>query len=295
MVVVGILVLVAFTWYQISRRKTKPVPTPPPPPVQIAEPTSVEVVPPVKTSSRTTTDTTRRTSQTAENKAKPVVKPPPPKPVVVPPEARLVEKWLETAQTRPDKERVLLERLAEAERQKNVPVAIDTIKKLYDRPTMADLQDQLVRRLGDLNLQHLLSGTTTPWTAIVTAKRGDSRDRIAREHRTTSAAVAKLNPRIKWERLQPGDAVRVLNFPSAVLVIYKQRGYADLSLKNGQFFRRYYLTIAKTAKSAVYPIAAESGATVHGRFRELGVKIAPRDRAEIEMFLAPGSRITVAE
>lgn len=89
--------------------------------------------------------------------------------------------------------------------------------------------------------------------------------------------------------------MRVLNFPSAVLVIYKQRGYADLSLKNGQFFRRYYLTIAKTAKSAVYPVASESGTTVHARFRELGVKVAPRDRAEMEMFLAPGSRITVAE
>ncbi len=293
MVVVVTLVLVAFTWYQFSRRKTKPAPVPPTPPVRIAEPTPVKVEPPAKEAVAVAAP--RKPLSETGSKSKPVAKPPAPKPVVVPPEARLVEKWLETAQTRPDKERVLLERLAEAERQKNVPVAIDTIKKLYDRPTMADLQDQLVRRLGDLNLQHLLSGATTPWTAIVTVKRGDSRDRIAREHRTTPAAVAKLNPRIKWERLQPGNAVRVLNFPNAVLVIYKQRGYADLSLKNGQFFRRYYLSIAKTAKSAVYPIAAESGATVHGRFRELGVKAAPRDRAEMEMFLAPGSRITVAE
>ncbi len=280
MVVVVVLVLVAFTWYQFSRRKTKPTSIPPPPPlVQITEPPPVKAAPPAKSSDKTTaTASTRKPS------------PPPPSP-----EARLVEKWLETAQTRPDKERVLLERLAEAERRKNVPVAIDTIKKLYDRPTMADLQDQLVRRLGDLNLQHLLSGATTPWTAIVTVKRGDSRDRIAREHRTTSTAVAKLNPRVKWEKIRPGDTVRVLNFPNAVLVIYKQRGYADLSLKNGQFFRRYYLSIAKTVKNAVYPIAAESGATVHARFRELGVKAAPRDRAEMEMFLAPGSRITVAE
>lgn len=211
------------------------------------------------------------------------------------PEAKRVEKWLETAQTRPDKERVLLERLAEAERRKNVPVAIDTIKKLCDRPTMADLQDTLLRRLGDLNLQHLLSGVTTPWTAVVKVRRGDSRDRIARENRTTTAAITKLNPNIKWDKLQPGDSVRVLNFPNAVLVVYKQRGYADLSLKNGQFFRRYYLTISKSAKSAVYPVAAESGSTAHSRLRELGIKASPTDRVEIEMFLAPGSRITVAE
>ncbi len=272
---VALLVLATFTWYQFSHRKSQPVQPPPAPPIQLPTP-SVHVEPPAK---QTVTATMASTAK------------PPPKS----PEARLVEKWLETAQTRPDKERVLLERLAEAERQQNIPVAIDTIRKLYDRPTMADLQDPLVRRLGDLNLKHLLSGAATPWTTVVTAKRGDSRDRIAREHRTTPAAVSKLNPKIKWERLRPGDTVRVLDFPNAVLVIYKQRGYADLSLKNGQIFRRYYLAIAKTAKNAVYPIASESGATVHGRFRELGIRMAPGDRAEIEMFLAPGSRITVAE
>ena len=51
----------------------------------------------------------------------------------------------------------------------------------------------------------------------------------------------------------------MLDFPSAALVVYGD-GTADLSLnKNGQFFRRYYLSVSKTAKSGVYPI--ESGAS----------------------------------
>ena len=208
---------------------------------------------------------------------------------------RLVESWLATASTRSEKEQVLLQRLAEAERQGNVPLAIDSLKKLYDRPTMADIRDPLMRRLGDLNVAHLFSGKTTPWTVVVTVKRGDSLNRIAREHRSTPAVVAKLNPRVKWERLQPGDTVRVLDFPNAVLVIYKQLGYADLSLKNGQFFRRYILSIAKSTPCSVYPISPESGATVHARFRELGIRASSPDRAELDLFLAPGSRITVAE
>ena len=69
-------------------------------------------------------------------------------------------------------------------------------------------------------------------------RRGDSRDRIARENRTTPAAVAKLNPLVKWEKLRPGDTVTVFKFLSPILVVHKQLGYADLSLLNGEFFRR---------------------------------------------------------
>ena len=262
--IVTLLVLAAFTWYRLSHRTSAPKP-----PREAAARAPVAVTDPVGTP-------TPRAKQT-------------------PQVLRLVGSWLATASTRSEKEQVLLQRLAEAERQGNVPLAIDSLKKLYDRPTMADIRDPLMRRLGDLNVAHLFSGKTTPWTVVVTVKRGDSLNRIAREHRSTPAVVAKLNPRVKWERLQPGDAVRVLDFPNAVLVIYKQLGYADLSLKNGQFFRRYILSIAKSTPCSVYPISPESGATVHARFHELGIRASSPDRAELDLFLAPGSRITVAE
>ena len=216
----------------------------------------------------------------------------PPRTKISPAAQALVDRILKTLEDRPRGDQVLLRKLVEAEQQGNAKIAVDTIQKLSRRPTMADLKDPLMRRLGDLNLELLLSGQPTPWTTIATVRRGDGRERIAREHRTTPAAVARLNPDVKWERLQPGDSVRVLDFPSAALVVYGD-GTADLSLnKNGQFFRRYYLSVSKTARSGVYPI--ESGASPASRFRELGMKLAPRDRSELEMFLAPGSRIVVS-
>lgn len=220
---------------------------------------------------------------------------PKPAPTPVPEAARTVEGWLETARSRPASERILLEKLAAAERQGDMRAAIDTIEKLHDRPTMADLKDKLVRRLGDLNVKYLFGGRTTPWTAQVTVRRGDSRDRIARDHRTTSAALDKLNPKQDWAKLKPGNVLHVIDYPTAVLVIHKQLGYADLSLKNGKFFRRYILTAAKSAQAGVYPIGTETGQTLRARIRELGIRLTPEDRAEFDMFLAPGSRIMVAD
>lgn len=282
---VVLLVLAAFAWYRLSHRAGAPKP----PRGRAAAPAAtVPLRPPAPEAAApekppTAPAAPRRTA----------AQPPPTR--QSPQVMRLVEAWLATAPTRSEKEQVLLQRLAEAERQGNVPLAIDSIKKLYERPTMADIRDPLMRRLGDLNLAHLFSGKTTPWTVVVTAKRGDSLNRLAREHRATPAVVAKLNPRVKWDRLRPGDAVRVLDFPNAVLVVYKRRGYADLSLKNGQFFRRYALSVSPTAPCSVYPVAPESGATVHARLRALGAKATPADRAELDLFLAPGSRIAVAE
>ncbi len=296
--IVALLVLAAFTWYRLSHRA--PAPAPKTSREEAARPSAAAPAPAETPAPRARREAASAAARPVAPAAVPTnapvraaVQPPPTK--QTPQVLRFVDAVLATASTRSPKEQVLLQRLAEAERQGNVPLAIDSLRKLCDRPTMADIRDPLMRRLGDLNVAHLFSGRTTPWTVVVTVKRGDSLNRIAREHRSTPAVVAKLNPRVKWERLQPGDAVRVLDFPSAVLVIYKQLGYADLSLKNGQFFRRYVLSIAKAAPCSVYPISPESGATVHARFRELGIRASAPDRAELDLFLAPGSRITVAE
>jgi hypothetical protein len=112
------------------------------------------------------------------------------------------------------------EKLAAAERQGEVVVAIDTIKRLCDCPAVADLHPRLFTRLGQLNMQLLFSERSSPWTARVTVKRGDSRDRLARDNRTTGAALERLNPKTNWARIRPGDVVRVLQYPRAVLVIH---------------------------------------------------------------------------
>lgn len=288
-----VLIGVSFASYRISRwwrsrdnvtpsTPTHVAVTPPRPPEPVAPPVAKPDTPPA-------------VSPTPVQRPQPVLPPPKPIPTVPPTVRPLVQELLESESARPQVDQILIRRYAEAERQGNVRNAIDTIKKLYDRPSMADQSDALKRRLGDLNLQMLLSGKATPWTKTVTVRRGDGQERIAREHRTTTAALIKLNPKMKWERLRPGDTVNVLDFPNAVLVIHKQSSTADLALRNEKFFRRYDISISKAAACDIYPITPETGATLHARYRELGIKLAIADRAELEMFLGPGARIAVTE
>lgn len=300
------IVGVAFACYKITRWRAQRK-EPPPPRTVLALPLPdpatntvlpVASAPVVARPLGVATNPTRSEILTAPVPAprREVVLPPPQPAPTVPPAVRpLVRELQETEAARPQQDQILIRRYAEAERQGNVRNAIDALKKLYDRPSMADQSDPLMRRLGDLNLQMLFSGKQTPWTKTVTVRRGDGRERLAREHRTTTAALVKLNPTVKWEKLKPGDLVTVLEFPNAVLVIRKQTGAADLSLRNEKFFRRYYLTAAKDAKCTSYAVQAEAGCTLHARFKELGVKLSPVDRAELEMFLGPGSRIVVQE
>ena len=173
-------------------------------------------------------------------------------------------------------------------------VAIDTIKRLCDRPAVADLHPRLWKRLGELNMQLLFSERSTHWTARVTVKRGDTRDRIARDNRTTGAALDRLNPNTNWKAIRPGDVIRVLQYPKSVLVIHKGLGFADLSLK-GRFFHRYPFSGGARATPGVYPINHETGKTAHAHLRDLGVNFSPQDRSDIEMFLGPESGITVSD
>lgn len=220
--------------------------------------------------------------------------PRPPQPAPDPQATRDAVKLLDTVHQRPAAERVLLEKLAAAERQGEIVVAIDTIKRLCDRPAVADLHPRLWERLGQLNMQLLLSDRSSPWTARVTVKRGDSRDRLARDNHTTSAALDRLNPKTNWKSIRPGDVIRVLQNPRAVLVIHKGLGFADLSLK-GAFFHRYSFSGGAHATAGVYPVSREPGKTAHAYLRDLGVSFSPQDRSDLEMFLAPESSITVSD
>ena len=222
---------------------------------------------------------------------------PPPRTVQTIPDpqaTRDAAKLLDTMRQRPAAERILLEKLAAAERQGEMVVAIDTIKRLCERPAVADLHPRLWERLGQLNMQLLLSERSSPWTARVTVKRGDSRDRLARDNRTTSAALDRLNPKTNWARIKPGDVVRVLQYPRAVLVIHKGLRFADLSLK-GSFFHRYPFSGQVDVPAGVYPVTREPGKTAHAYLRTLGIVFSPEDRADLEMFLAPESSISVSD
>ncbi len=248
---------------------------------------------PEHTLERTSTTPLDSTAQAGEMQAGAPLASPPQQPDAL--ATQNAKRMLEKIRQRPATERVLLEKLAAAERQGDMVVAVDTIERLCNRPAVADLHPQLRERLGMLNMKLLFSGRSSPWTARVTVKRGDSRDRIARDHRTTGTALERLNPNTNWTRIRPGDVVQVLEYPRGVLVIHKALGFADLSLK-GKFFRRYYFKNGTKATVGVYPVSREQGKGVRAHLKTLGIVFALEDRADLEMFLAPeSSSITVSE
>ena len=270
-----IAVAISFVYARfVSRGARAPVSVPENPPVA-AVPPSVAPPPDV------TTNVVQRKVET----------PPPPKPSAA---AKEAEAWAENASTRPARERTLLQRLADAERLGKLAIAVDTIEQLRTKPSMADLDDRLARRLGSLNVKRLFSGEPVPWVVETTVRRGQTVHRIAREHGTTVAAVRQLNGLRPQEEPALGRKLRVLEFPRATLVVHKQTRYADLSL-NGKLFKRYYVSTKKETAAGAYPITSKAEEGPRSRFAALGIRVAPSDMLELDMFLAPGSVLTISE
>jgi LysM repeat protein len=159
---------------------------------------------------------------------------------------------------------------------------------------MADIDDKLARRLGDLNIKRLFSGEPVPWIREITVRRGQSVHRIAREHGTTVAAVRRLNSLTQSEEPKAGRRLRVLELPKAAFVVHKQTKYADLTL-NGKLFRRYYVSTKPDTKPGAYQITGKPEEGPRSRFAALGILVAPADMRELDMFLAPGSSLTISE
>lgn len=288
-VMVGVALFVAH-----SRRKSRPpvlVRDVPEAPVAVTEvkPQPADPKPPVS-------DTTRKPSGTVPAKVEKGTVPSK-QPQAVPKVVResafaaKVDGWIASRTWSKDEQELLI-LLRDAERQGNLAGARRAIERLLYRPAAEDLKDPLIRHFGDLNTQLLFSGTNTPWTATVEVKSGDTLQRIAANHRTTLEALLKLNRIKDPNRLALGQKLRVLNFPDADLIIHKQLQIAELLLKR-RVFKRYYVTVRKDAATGAYPVANEMGSRASDRLRALIQQIAPSDRDELRLFLAPGSRITV--
>jgi hypothetical protein len=192
---------------------------------------------------------------------------------------------------RPVKVRNLLMRLEEAERRRDVEMAVSTIEQLRALPgsPAADLDNVLARRLGDLNMKWLFVLKNAQWVKEVTVKRGDSASRIASENGSTLASLSRLNGG-SIDRVIIGSKLRVMNHPRFNLVVHRRSRTADLQL-NGKFFKRYDLTAPVTGADGAYEIP--------GRIRqfwiERGISFSMKDRAELEMLLPKGAAVLVSE
>jgi len=190
---------------------------------------------------------------------------------------------------RPVRVRNLLLRLAAAERRGDIEMAVTTIEQLRGTPGADDLDDNLARRLGALNMRRLFELKSGQWTIPVTVKRGDLATRIAYEHGSTLASLAKLND-IDLDSLKVGQKLVVMNHPRFQLVITRRTHIADLSL-NGKFFKRYDLTGDVTASVGSYATPERLRAFC----AEKGITFKPLDRAELEMLLPKGTAVFIKD
>ena len=169
--------------------------------------------------------------------APPHVEPPPPPPL--PPGAE---------RNRPRVAKNLLLKLEKAEAAHDVELAVSTIEQLRALPgeAVADLDNSLARRLGELNIRRLFVGRNRQWVKEVEVRRGDSATRIAFENGSTLASLLKLNSLPSADRLRVGQKLNVMDHPRFTIVVHRVAKYADLTLK-GKFFKRYDI-IARSAR-----------------------------------------------
>ena len=271
LVVVFLVALVSLAATIISRRRTvEPAPISTEPAVQ----------PSVAEQSRLAGSEKNSPSTAETQPSAAVVEVPPPEKILPSGDAR-----------RPAKVRNLLMRLDEAERRKDLAMAISTIEQLRALPgnPAADLDDALARRLGALNMRLMFGSDKSPWVAEVEIRRGDNASRIAHEHGSTLASLKKLNGG-DVDRLIAGKKLRVLDHPRFGLVVHRRTRMADLSL-NGKFFKRYYLTDDVKGEVGAYEVPERT----RQLWQEKGISLKPGDRAELEMLLSHGASVLIAE
>lgn len=193
---------------------------------------------------------------------------------------------------RPVKLRNLLMRLEEADKRRDVEMAVTTIEAIRALPgsPAADLDDSLARRLGALNMKRLFVLKNAQWVKTVTVKRGDSASRIASENGSTLASLAKLNGG-KVDKVVLGRSLFVMNHPRFNLVVHRRPRTADLTL-NGKFFKRYDLIGGVTGKEGAYEVPSRWRNFWQG---ELGVQLKAVDRNELESLLPVGTSVLISE
>ena len=272
---VFLVALVSFTVTFVSRRRAASAEQPPPQeeplPAQVAVETPVSTNPVPAAAAMET----------------PEIRPLPELPEIPPPE----EIKPTGDAKRPAKVRNLLLRLEEAERRKDVAMAVSTIEQIRALPgnPAADLDDSLARRLGVLNMRWLFGPGKSPWVAEVEIRRGDNASRIAHEHGSTLASLKKLNGG-EADKLIAGKKIRVMEHPRFSLVVHRRTRTADLSL-NGKFFKRYDLSEDVTGKVGAYEVPER----IRQLWKDKGISLKPADRTELETLLPRGSSVLIAE
>lgn len=195
---------------------------------------------------------------------------------------------------RPPKARSLLLRLEDASANNELEKQVATIEELRALPgdAVADIDDRLVLKLGELNYRWLFELRNPQWVSEVPVKRGDSAIRLAQENGSTLGSLKRLNPDVNVDRLRVGDKIKVMRHPAFTLVIRKKLRTVDLHL-NGKLFKRYSLPDS-AAEIPMEPGAYRTPANLREYFRRQGVGLSPEDAAEIDLLVPRDTPVRVS-
>ncbi len=218
-----------------------------------------------------------------------VVEPPPAQPEEPPPEP-IADPVV--TDSRPPRVRNLLMRLDEAEKRRDVAMAVTTIEQICSLPgdPAYDLYDKLYRRAGELNIKWLFEERNAQWVTAVKVKAGDSASRIASRYGSTLASLKRLNPKLDIDRLRIGATVYVMSRPRFNLIVKARPRTADLQL-NGRFFKRYDLRDDVTGAVGAY----ETTVPLRKFLAEKGIWFNLPDRTELETLIPKSSLLVISE
>jgi hypothetical protein len=172
---------------------------------------------------------------------------------------------------------------------------ISTIEQILALRTAdaADVADELLPRLGQLNLSWLFDRNNPQWVARIKVKSGDTASRIASEPGSTLASFMKLNGLTDATRLVVGREMKVMNHPRFYLVLRSRLRAVDLYL-NGKIFKRYF--IVDGAKNAlVKPGDYRTPANLTDYFGRCGIELREDDMKELDMMVPRNTRFMVID
>lgn len=195
---------------------------------------------------------------------------------------------------RSPKVRSLLMRLEKAAESGQLEMQISTIEQIraLRGAEAADIAEELLPRLGQLNLSWLFDKNNPQWVTKVRIKSGDAASRIASEHGSTLASLKRLNGLSDAHRLVVGRELKVMNHPRFDLVLRIRLKAVDLYL-NGKIFKRYFLpddSDAVTLKPGNY----RTPANLIDYFLRNGIKLRAVDLEELNMLVPRNSRFNVS-
>lgn len=230
----------------------------------------------------------------------------------------------------PDQVSRLLQRADELRQGGNPVSARMILEKLRLRPEAEVVRPLVEARLGQINVELILSDKAMPGKVLHKIERGDLVSRLTRKYGNTQEYILRVNSIDRPERIRIGQELWVLDNPIFELMIDKSE-YKAVLLFNHRFFKVYTVGLGSpdTVPSGTYSVHSRgeyqnglretrhrvalratgdtpsvTGLNLHAleNLSELGrggdgegILFSPKEAEELYMLLPSGSTVTIVD